>query len=72
MKTTISTEQSKYPKLMRSTKSNSIYLMTSKIEGTKIHIGNEHTDIHHPIGYHYKNWEQITLIDYNGIVTLSN
>ena len=72
MKTTVSTEQSKYPKLMKSSVTNSIYLMTSSETGTKVHTGNRDLGMNTEVGNYFKNWKNAPLTDYDGTVTLSN
>lgn len=61
-----------YPKLMRGTKSRSIYLMIEDKVGVKLRQGSGDGGLDDKPGTYYTDWNMDTLEDFNGTVTLYN
>jgi len=67
------TPDEEYPKLMISTYSGSVYLMTSQTSGTKVSQGESGINSRYPVGTHKSHWAGYkSMSDYCGHVTLSS
>lgn len=67
-KTILKPKSKSYPRLMISTYSGSIYLMTNQTSGTKLTQGASGINKNTPIGTYSIQWDDDELIDYEGKV----